>query len=89
MATSLFQPVVLVDDDGTVSVDWSDAYVSTDASGHDGIIRTEYAEPAGQPHSSLLDGVLALAGPRSPTPAEQAAALRRLADHIETISTGD
>lgn len=72
MKRSLFQPCIDITDDGDITIDWSDSYVSTY---DEDIDDTVYDEPNGQPHSTLLDilvvGVSTSKG------------LRNLADHID------
>jgi hypothetical protein len=77
---SLFQPCVTVSDDGTITVDWSDSYSNswTETRDHEDMSIMEeeqYVEPAGNPHSTLLDSLV--------VGVSTADGLRRLADHIE------
>lgn len=85
---SCFRPIVWIGDDGVIEVDWSESFILTHdrALGRD-ISDTDHPGPVlEERHSNLIESIL---GPTTPglTPrsarSEQAAQLRRLADHLE------
>lgn len=55
MSESLFQPCIVVKDDGTITVDFADSYVNTVLDDDETVV---YDEPDGQPHSNLLDSLV-------------------------------
>jgi hypothetical protein len=75
---SLFQPCITVEDDGTITVDWSDSYVNTIEIDDDGLPGDVlYTSDEGDKHSKFLDA-LVIDG------VSTTQGLRRLADHIES-----
>lgn len=80
--TVWFQPILTVGLDGPISIDWSDSQIgATDADGEDvEIPENERGESLAAEH---LDAILGEGSRLGATPAQQAQALRRLADAIE------
>lgn len=75
---SLFQPCITVDDDGTVSVDWSDSYVNTVEFDDDNLPGdVTYTSDEADQHSKYLDSLVV-------DGVSVSAGLRKLADLIES-----
>jgi hypothetical protein len=73
--TSIFQPIVAVSDDGTVTIEWSESYVQTLDQGG------KFVADNRSDHGEALDHILG--SPDLPGWTR----LRRLADHMEAQAT--